>query len=138
MADKVSASKRRQIMSSIRGKNTEPELSVRRLVHAMGYRYRLHSKMLPGRPDMVFTRRKKVIFVHGCFWHMHPKCPKGRPPKSNLDYWLPKLKENRRRDLRNQKELRRRGWQALIVWQCELKNIGKLADKIALFLESSV
>ncbi len=123
-------------MSHIRGKDTLPELAVRRLVYSLGYRYRLHSKKLPGRPDLVFAGRKKVIFVHGCFWHMHPRCRKGRPPKTKRAYWLPKLKENRKRDLRNQRVLRKEGWAFLIVWQCELRNPDKLKAGIVNFLEN--
>lgn len=123
-------------MRRIRGKNTMPEISVRRLIYSAGYRYRLHSKKLPGQPDLVFSKLKKVIFVHGCFWHMHSKCPKGRPPQSNIDYWLPKLQENKRRDRRITRELRRNGWAVLVIWQCELKKIDKLKQKILEFLES--
>jgi len=123
-------------MSRIHSKNTAPEIAVRRLVYSLGYRYRLHSNELPGKPDLVFAKRKKVIFVHGCFWHMHPNCPKGRPPKSKLEYWLPKLKKNRSRDLRLQRKLRSQKWGVLIVWQCELKDIEKMKYKIVKFLDS--
>jgi DNA mismatch endonuclease, patch repair protein len=135
MVDRVSVSKRSAIMSRIRGKDTAPELAIRRLVYSEGYRYRLHVKKLPGQPDLVFPMTQKVIFVHGCFWHMHPNCPKGRPPKSKLDYWVPKLEENRRRDLRNERELRKKGWRILVVWQCELKDIEKLKRRILNFLD---
>ncbi len=135
MVDRLTVSRRSEIMSHILGKNTVPEITVRRLVHSLGYRYRLHSRMLPGKPDLVFTKRRKVIFVHGCFWHMHPKCPKGRPPKSKLEYWLPKLKENRRRDLRLQKDLRKKQWDFLVVWQCELKKLENVKQKIIKFLD---
>lgn len=124
-------------MSRVRSKNTKPEMAVRRLVHAMGYRYRLHSKRLPGRPDMVFSSRRKVIFVHGCFWHRHEGCPKCRLPKSRLDYWLPKLEGNKARDAANQSELRKMGWDVLTVWECEIKDTEKLASKIAGFLGES-
>jgi len=134
--DRLSVSRRSEIMSRIHSKNTAPEIAVRRLVYSLGYRYRLHSNELPGKPDLVFAKRKKVIFVHGCFWHMHPNCPKGRPPKSKLEYWLPKLKKNRSRDLRLQRKLRSQKWGVLIVWQCELKDIEKMKYKIVKFLDS--
>jgi DNA mismatch endonuclease (patch repair protein) len=105
--DTLSRKERSQRMSLIRNRDTKPELLVRRLVHGSGYRYRLHRTDLPGKPDLVFPGRKKVIFVHGCFWHRHPKCSLARLPKSRLSFWLPKLTENRRRDLKNLRSLRR-------------------------------
>lgn len=134
MVDHVSRAKRSEIMKRIRGKNTAPELSVRKLVYSLGYRYRLHVKALPGKPDIVFLGRKKVIFVHGCFWHGH-NCKKGKPPKSHLNYWLPKLKENRHRDARNQKLLASSGWKFLVIWQCQIRNPTTLKKKIVAFLE---
>jgi len=136
MVDRLSVSRRSEIMSRIHGKNTVPEITVRRLIHSLGYRYRLHSKALPGTPDLVFAKKRKVIFVHGCFWHMHPKCPKGRPPKSKMEYWLPKLKENRYRDLRVQRELRKQKLGVLVIWQCELKDIQTLTNKVIKFLNN--
>lgn len=133
MIDHVSAKKRSIIMSRIRSKNTKPELIVRKLVYSLGYRYKLHSKTLPGHPDLVFTGRKKVIFVHGCFWHCHG-CKKGQPPKSRLDYWLPKLEQNRRRDSENENKLRSQGWSSLIIWQCELKFPELVRNRIRDFL----
>jgi DNA mismatch endonuclease, patch repair protein len=109
-------------MASVGTRNTSPELAVRRLVHRPGYRYGLHSKRLPGKPDLVFSSRRKVIFVHGCFWHGHEGCEKSRPPKSRLTYWLPKLEQNKIRDARNVETLRKLGWSSLAVWQCELKD----------------
>ena len=106
-------------MSRVRGKNTTPEITVRRLVHRMGFRYRLHVADLPGKPDMVFPKLGKIVFVHGCFWHQHPGC--GRQPKSKLGFWASKLSKNRERDLRNQQKLRRFGWRILIVWECDGK-----------------
>ncbi len=119
-------------MSRIRSKDTVPEMTVRRLVHGMGFRYRLHQGHLPGKPDLVFPGRKKLIFVHGCFWHRHPKC--SRLPKSNQEFWVPKLEGNRQRDLRNQRNLRRLGWKILVVWECEI-HLAKLASRIRQFLE---
>jgi len=107
-------------MSRVRSKDTKPELAVRRLIHAMGYRYRLHGGKLPGRPDLVFASRRKVIFVHGCFWRRHPRCRNTRFPKSRRAFWETKLKENRRRDLRNQRRLRGLGWKFLVVWECQI------------------
>lgn len=133
--DRLTKQRRSEIMSRIRGKDTVPELKVRSLIHKLGYRFRLHSKTLPGKPDLVFAGRKKIIFVHGCFWHAHSGCPKGKPPKSNLDFWLKKLEKNRERDAQVRKKLRSKGWQVLTVWQCQLKDIESLIDRIVAFLE---
>ncbi|MDO8926797.1 MAG: very short patch repair endonuclease [Sideroxyarcus sp.] len=133
MVDHVSKEKRSEIMKRIRGKDTTPELVVRKLIHSMGYRYRLNVRGLPGRPDIVFANRKKVIFIHGCFWHRHG-CKKGKPPKSNLEYWLPKLKDNQTRDVRNQRHLASLGWKTLVIWQCETKDTNGLKKIIAKFL----
>lgn len=108
-------------------------MTVRRLVHGMGFRYRLHARDLPGVPDLVFPRLGKIIFVHGCFWHQHPGC--GRQPKSRLDFWRSKLLQNRERDLRNQQKLRSLGWRVLIVWECQLKR-ATLPARLLRFLES--
>ncbi len=108
-------------MSAVRGKNTKPELLVRRLLRMEGLiGYRLHPKAVPGRPDIAFQRRKIAIFVHGCFWHRCPKCTK-RFPKSNRSYWMPKLRANVERDARKEKELRKAGWKVLVIWEHELK-----------------
>ena len=124
-------------MGRIRSKGTEPELVVRRLVHGMGYRYRLHCSGLPGRPDMVFKARQKVVFVHGCFWHLHRACPNCRPPKSRLEYWKPKLEGNAARDKRVRRQLRQLGWECLVVWECELDNVDALSRRIAAFLDTA-
>lgn len=123
-------------MSLVRSKDTKPEFVVRRVVHGLGFRYRLHGKGLPGKPDLVFAARRKVIFVNGCFWHRHPNwgCSLARLPKSRLEFWLPKLEQNRVRDKKNQVELRRLGWRVLVVWECELKDSVKLKSEIADFL----
>lgn len=131
--DTRSPKQRSAIMSSVRGKNTAPELAVRHLVFGLGYRYRLHSKHLPGRPDLVFPGRKKAIFVHGCFWHGHG-CDKGRLPKSRLEYWQPKIDANRNRDARQTVELNALGWKVLTLWQCELKDPRQVAIKVKGFL----
>lgn len=121
-------------MQAVKTKDTKPEMVVRRLLHAMGYRYRLHRKDLPGKPDIVFPGRKKIIFVHGCFWHCHG-CSKGRPPKSRLDYWQPKLEKNVIRDRTNQEQLISAGWRILVVWQCETSNRETLGISLRGFLD---
>lgn len=125
--------KRSEIMSAVRTKDTGPELLVRKLLSAQGYRYRLHRKDLPGRPDIVFPGRHKAVFVHGCYWHGH-RCAKGRLPKSRLRYWKPKIAANKKRDARNIAKLKRSGWGVSVVWQCELKNAGTLVRKLKAFL----
>jgi DNA mismatch endonuclease (patch repair protein) len=132
--DTLSRNERSKRMSLIRNRDTKPELFVRRLIHKSGYRFRLHRANLPGRPDLVFPARKKVIFVHGCFWHRHPKCGLARLPKSRLSFWLPKLTENRRRDLKNLRRLKRLGWTAEIVWECETGDQSALVQKVQRFL----
>jgi len=122
-------------MGRIRSKDTIPELKVRSLIHRLGYRFRLHRSDLPGSPDMVFTGRKKVIFVHGCFWHRHAGCRKGKLPKSNLIYWKSKLVANKKRDVANRTRLESQGWFVLVVWQCELKRQEELKDRLIQFLE---
>lgn len=126
---------RSENMRRIRSKDTEPELAVRRLVYAMGYRYRLHRKDIPGKPDLAFLGRRKVIFIHGCFWHQHSGCREGRPPKSNTDYWLPKLRRNQERDRLALAQLAASGWEPLVIWECETKDSSALAIKIDEFLQ---
>lgn len=121
-------------MSRIRRQDTKPELIVRRLLHSRGYRYRLHGSGLPGRPDLVFPGRRKVIFVHGCFWHRHDGCVLARMPKSRLEFWQPKLEGNRDRDRRKLAELAALGWRALVVWECELRDSTALVAKMEAFL----
>lgn len=121
-------------MRAIRSKGMLPELSVRSLVHKLGYRFRLHRKGLPGKPDLVFTSRRKVIFVHGCFWHSH-SCKIAHVPKSNVSYWIPKLERNRDRDKKNVKALTAAGWKPLVIWECETKNEGVLRKRLAKFLD---
>lgn len=133
MVDTVTATRRSEIMSRVRCKDTRPEMFVRRLVHGAGYRYRLHVSGLPGRPDLVFTARKKVIFIHGCFWHSHAECPQARVPKSRIEFWLSKLQTNKERDARNLKALTEAGWKVLILWECELQS-PTLMQKIREFL----
>ena len=134
--DPLSPSQRSERMKLIRSKNTKIEMKVRRLTHGMGYRYTLHSKTLPGSPDLVFPARKKVIFVHGCFWHQHDNCRHYRMPRSRLEFWLPRLESNRQRDIKTYSQLDHSGWRYLVVWECELKNLDAVASKIQTFLEA--
>jgi DNA mismatch endonuclease (patch repair protein) len=124
-------------MRRIRKTDTRPELAVRRLVHAMGYRYRLHRRDLPGTPDLVFPSRKKVILIHGCFWHQHD-CPLGRKkPSANPDYWHPKLARNVARDRRSRERLGALGWDVLVIWECETRDPALLAERLRAYLEAS-
>ena len=132
--DIVSPEKRSRMMAGIKGKNTRPELVVRKLVHGMGFRYRLHRKDLPGSPDLVFPRLKKVIFVHGCFWHRHAGCRFAYTPKSNAQFWLDKLEGNIRRDGQAVMALDTLDWQVLIVWECEVSDLPALTRKVSSFL----
>lgn len=136
MPDTLSPEARSERMSRIRNKDTRPERLVRSMIHRLGYRYRLHGKDLPGRPDLVFPSRRKVIFVHGCFFHRHPDphCRLARLPKSRLDFWLPKLSANRERDVRNEAALIGDDWQVLVVWECELSHRQGLVTRISRFL----
>jgi DNA mismatch endonuclease (patch repair protein) len=124
---------RSENMRRIRSKGMLPELAVRSMVHRMGFRFRLHSKDLPGKPDLVFVSRRKVIFVHGCFWHAHD-CKKAHKPKSNTNYWGPKLKRNQARDARNVGALRAAGWKPLVIWECELKESSAVSKRLRKFL----
>lgn len=122
------------IMRQIKSKDTRPEMSVRRLVFGLGYRYRLHRKTLPGKPDLAFVGRKKAIFVNGCFWHGHT-CKNGRMPKTNRDFWVPKIERNKERDANALAALEAMGWQALTIWECELKACEDLPQRIRRFLD---
>jgi DNA mismatch endonuclease (patch repair protein) len=134
MPDPFSPEERSSIMRAVRGKDTTPELLVRRLTHALGYRFRLHAADLPGKPDLAFPARKKVIFVHGCFWHWH-NCKRGRRmPKAHSDYWTAKLLRNQSRDRRHRRALRRQGWDVLVIWECQTKDAARLTARIAAFL----
>ena len=133
--DKLSVERRSANMRQIRSKDTAPELFLRRLLYRKGYRFRLHRKDLPGKPDLVFPARRKVIFVHGCFWHLHPGCREGRVPESRRSYWEPKLARNRQRDVMAQASLAEQGWKTLTVWECELaKESGELLSRLIDFL----
>lgn len=134
--DTLTPKMRSERMSLIHNKDTGPEIRVRHLLHALGYRYRLHSRSLPGHPDIVFTSRRKVIFVHGCFWHRHHGCPLTRWPKSRLDFWVPKLEGNRIRDQRNHELLKEHGWDSYVVWECETADLENLKRQLIQFLGS--
>lgn len=134
MADTRTPDQRRRIMQSVRTENTGPEQKVRKLLHGLRYRFRLHPKNLPGRPDIVFPSRKAAIFVNGCFWHGHG-CSKGKLPKSRLEYWGPKVRANQRRDDAKAAELRDLGWRSLTVWQCEIQERKKLTSKLIKFID---
>jgi DNA mismatch endonuclease (patch repair protein) len=134
--DSLTPRERSEIMARVRAKNTRPELRVRKLVFALGYRYRLHDRKLPGCPDLVFGPRRKVIFVHGCFWHRHARCALARLPKSRLDFWLAKLEGNKSRDQRNRRALARRGWKVLTIWECQLRDAEHLNLNIRRFLDA--
>ncbi len=122
MVDKFSKHKRSEIMSHIKSKNTKPEITVRKIIYSLGYRYRLHRKDLPGKPDLAFIKKKKVIFINGCFWHGHSGCKKSALPDTNYEFWNDKIKNNVNRDTQNYKLLEDMGWKYLLIWQCEIKN----------------
>lgn len=126
--------KRSALMARVKGKNTAPELIVRRLVHAGGFRFRLHRRDLPGSPDLVFPRYRAVIFVHGCFWHRHEGCSRTTTPKTRTAFWNNKFEANVARDARVAAELEQQGWRVLVLWECETKNPGHLADRVNVFL----
>lgn len=134
MTDTLSPKERSKRMSLIRSIGSAPEMELRRLVHRMGFRYRLHVKELPGKPDLVFHSRCAVIFMHGCFWHRHKGCKLTRLPKSKLEFWEPKLEANRKRDLRNQCQLKALGWRVLVVWECELADTERVSTIVREFL----
>ena len=135
--DRLSPAERSRLMQRIRGKDTKPEVHVRKMVWGMGHRYRLHDKSLPGTPDLVFKSAKKVIFVHGCFWHLHTGCSRYRLPLSRTDFWLPKLTENKRRDGRNIRALGRLGWMVLVVWECQLRDSNRLKKRLERFFRAA-
>lgn len=124
--DRLTKAQRSDHMRRIRGKDTGPELRVRRLLHQLGYRFRLHRRDLPGSPDIVLPRLKLAIFVHGCFWHQHPGCRLARQPKSRLEYWLPKLERNAQRDKKSLAAVRAAGWRGHVVWECETQALEPL------------
>ena len=138
--DTLSPKARSENMRRIRSKNMRPEMIVRKIVHRLGYRYRLHDSKLPSRPDIVLVRHRKVILVHGCFWHQHAKksCLDARIPGSNRTYWVPKLIGNKIRDARNRRKLVAMGWRVLTIWECEIRDLAKLERRLKTFLSQRI
>lgn len=133
MADRFSADERSAIMRRVRSVDTCPELRLRKMIHQLGFRFRLHRKSLPGTPDVVLARQKKVVFVHGCYWHQH-SCDRAKRPATNRVYWNRKLDKNVERDKKNLRLLRQQGWRVLTVWECELRKPERLQRRLARFL----
>lgn len=129
--DRLTPERRSWLMSRVRGKNTSPEMRVRRSAHALGLRFRLHRKDLPGKPDLVFPKYHVAMFVHGCFWHRHPECSKASTPKSRIEFWQEKFNANVARDARVEAELEALGWQVVIIWECETKSDVALLSQLA-------
>lgn len=134
MVDKFSPAERSRIMSLVKGRDTSPEKLVRSILHKMGYRFRLHVKNLPGNPDIVLPKHRKIIFVHGCFWHGHKGCNRSKRPTTNVEFWDKKLSGNIQRDTKFRRKLKLMGWKVLVIWQCQTKNINKLQVKLENFL----
>ena len=136
MVDTINRKDRSELMSRIKSKDSAIELIVRKIIRAMGYRYTLHRNDLSGKPDIVLSKHRKVVFVHGCFWHRHgaKRCKLARMPKSRVEFWTTKLDANRRRDQRNMRALRKQGWKILVVWECQLVDIERTKNKLASFL----
>jgi DNA mismatch endonuclease, patch repair protein len=135
MTDSISKARRSANMRAVHGRNTRPEILVRQIAFGLGYRFRLHRADLPGKPDIAFPGRQKAIFVHGCFWHQHKGCRRATVPKSNRGFWRKKLGRNIARDATQLAAIRKRGWRALVVWECEIKNKHRLGAKMKRFLE---
>ncbi|CAN7737716.1 very short patch repair endonuclease [Rhizobium leguminosarum] len=133
MADKLTGEERSKLMGRVKSKNTKPEMIVRRTAHGLGYRFRLYRKELPGRPDLVFPRLRKAVFVHGCFWHRHD-CLRGTTPQTNVAFWEEKLARNVERDNAAIAALRGAGWSTLVVWECQTRNRDELSDTLRIFL----
>ena len=126
--------RRSRNMSAIKSKNTKPEIKVRKVLHSMGYRFRLHRKDLPGSPDIVLPKYKTVIFVHGCFWHRHENCKYASNPKTRKEFWENKFKTNVKRDKEIQEKIKNIGWKSVVIWECEVRNIESIEEKIKRFL----
>jgi len=133
-ANHIISASRSKNMSAIKSKNTKPEIAVRKLLHSMGYRFRLHRKDLPGSPDIVLPKYKTVIFVHGCFWHRHENCKYASTPKTRKEFWENKFKLNLRRDSEVQEKIKSIGWQSVVIWECEINNKFVLKDILKKFL----
>lgn len=128
--DNHTPEQRKRNMSAVKGKNTKPEIAVRKLLHAKGFRFRLHCKDLPGKPDIVLPKYKTVIFVNGCFWHRHENCKYASMPSSNVDFWNAKFQENVTRDVIKARQLQEKGWRVIVIWTCEIKNEQALTEKL--------
>lgn len=137
MTDTFSKAKRSEIMSRIGQRNTQPELITRRLLHRLGYRFRLHRRDLPGTPDIVLPRHRKIVLVHGCFWHGHDGCSRSTLPATNRDFWERKIEANKERDRIALAELQALGWDCLVVWQCQVRDRAALADQIRQFMSQA-
>jgi DNA mismatch endonuclease (patch repair protein) len=138
MADVMTPEQRSRAMAQVRSKNTKPEKRVRSLLHRLGYRFRLHRRHLPGTPDIVLPKHRAAIFVHGCFWHVHPGCARATTPATRIDFWTDKLARNVARDTRNQRELAAAGWRVLVVWECETRDEPALEARLLTFLTDEV
>ena len=134
--DPPPSSARSYLMARVRGKNTKPELIVRSAAHSLGFRFRLHKRGLPGTPDIVFAGRRKVIFVHGCFWHRHKDCPKASTPKTRIDFWKDKFRANVTRDQKSVQKLEKDGWKVLTVWECQVRDTDQLKEILKGFLRN--
>jgi DNA mismatch endonuclease (patch repair protein) len=134
--DIYSPAKRSEIMGHVRGQNTTPERTVRSMLHRLGYRFRLNVTELPGKPDIVLPRHRKVIFVHGCFWHQHPNCPRSKLPKTRADWWKAKLQRNVERDRETEDKLHELGWVTLVIWQCQIRDRDALEAVLRMFMEN--
>ncbi|MBR5213525.1 MAG: DNA mismatch endonuclease Vsr [Akkermansia sp.] len=134
--DNHTLEQRRRNMSAVKSKNTKPEILVRKVLHAMGYRFRLHVKELPGKPDIVLPKYKTVIFVNGCFWHRHEGCKYASTPTTNIDFWNAKFAENVARDKKKCQEIQEKGWQVIVIWTCEINNTAALGERLKMLLES--
>lgn len=133
--DIYSKQKRSEVMSQVRASNSKPEITVRKFLHGLGYRFRLHRKELPGKPDIVLPKYNSTIFVHGCFWHHHKGCKKSKLPESNAEFWREKIMANVARDKRTRRTLKKLGWKVMVVWECEVKS-SKLSDRLNKFLRN--
>lgn len=137
MTDIVDSKRRSELMAGIRGRDTVPELAVRRIAHRMGLRFRLHRKDLPGCPDLVFPKHRLVVFVHGCFWHRHQGCRYAYTPKSRVTFWTEKFAANVARDMRQEAALRTLGWQVLVIWECETGHRATVERRLSAWIQSA-
>lgn len=134
--DILTPSQRSERMRRVRREHTRPEMAVRQVAHALGYRFMLHRKTLPGSPDLIFPRLRKALFVHGCFWHFHDGCSRATVPKTRTSWWLAKIESNRARDARVLRELRQLGWSVDVIWECETRDLSRLRERIGAFLQT--